>query len=78
MEGVRLCGLHDVFRDERVAAELQLFDGGQGRSPGKQEGHSTDAVMVMTRALQETLLQLVKALFGNGKKSKNLIINLIS
>lgn len=68
VEGVRLCGLHDVFRDENIARELELFERGNcERTPLKQEFHTVDAVMMMTNALQTTLLNLAKHLFGKGK-----------
>jgi phenylalanyl-tRNA synthetase alpha chain len=68
MEGVRLCGLHEVFQDEKVAKELRVFDKGESsRSPGKQESHTIDAVMIMTQSLQTTLLKLVQHLFGSGE-----------
>lgn len=67
LEAVRLCGLHDVFTDEKVARELEIFERGKcERSPMKQESHTVDAVMMMTSALQTTLLKLVKHLFGKG------------
>lgn len=67
VEAVRLCGLHDVFTDEKVARELKLFEPSKcERTPTKQETHTVDAVMMMTAALQTTLLRLVHHLFGKG------------
>lgn len=71
VEAVRLCGHHELFQEEKVARELSIFDQGGSRSPGKQESHSVDAVMVMTRALQSTLIKLVQHLFGKGKYQNN-------
>ncbi len=68
LEAVRLCTLHDVFKDENIARELDIFERGKcERSPMKQESHTVDAVMMMTAALQTTLINLVKHLFGKGK-----------
>jgi phenylalanyl-tRNA synthetase alpha chain len=67
VEGVRLCGHHEVFTDERVASELSLFERSGGeRSPEKQESHTLDAVYVMSGGLKSCLLGLAQHLFGKG------------
>ncbi|CAL8086899.1 unnamed protein product [Orchesella dallaii] len=71
VEAVRLCGLHDVFRDENIARELKLFETGKCvRTPEKQETHTVDAVMMMTSALKTTLIKLVQHLFGKDVETR--------
>lgn len=67
VEGVQLCGLHDVFTDENTASQLRLFEKNfTERTDEKQECHTIDGVMVMQKRLKDCLIELVRHIFGQS------------
>jgi len=68
VEGVRLCGHHEVFKDESTSKDYSMFEtmGNWERTNEKQECHSRDAVYIMGQELKSCLLGLAQHLFGKS------------
>jgi phenylalanyl-tRNA synthetase alpha chain len=64
VEGVRLLTKHDIFRNEKLAQELPIFDPNGNRTAEKQETHTLDAVYILTQSLKTCLNDLCHELFG--------------
>ena len=71
MEGVRLFSREELFKGcVGDSSELTLFEKNQNETQEKQAMHTTDAVKMMEFNLKETLIRLMKELFGNDIETR--------
>eukprot|EP00058_Branchiostoma_floridae_P019131 XP_002604620.1 hypothetical protein BRAFLDRAFT_126779 [Branchiostoma floridae] len=69
MEGVRLFTKHTLFEGVKGGHMLELFEEGR-RVPEKQENHTLEAAKLVEHDLKQTLVALVKSLFGEDLRTR--------
>ncbi|XP_035679726.1 phenylalanine--tRNA ligase, mitochondrial-like [Branchiostoma floridae] len=69
MEGVRLFTKHTLFEGVKGGHMLELFEEGR-RVPEKQENHTLEAAKLVEHDLKQTLVALVKSLFGEDLQTR--------